>query len=68
VRVHRTSQGFKPSPRDVAAPWISAWIPPSSSDSACLELTLVPNPWSAAAPEVAPAGNSSYAVRVELAP
>ncbi len=65
VRVHRSQQGFTRSPRDTVSPWRSAAIP-SAGSSACLELTLVPNPWGETPPpDVAPASDSEYVVHVE---
>ncbi len=66
VRVHRAAQGFAPSARDTVAPWKSSWI--TATSEVCVELTLAPNPWSPAPPDVAPASDTSYVVRTETSP
>ncbi|HYO96313.1 MAG TPA: serine/threonine-protein kinase [Polyangiaceae bacterium] len=65
VRVHRTGEEVKRSARDTFSPW---WSPDIQSGGArvCLELRLVPNPWAPTPhPEVAPASDEEYFVRVE---
>ena len=65
VRVHRALQGVPRSPRDVASPWKGAPLE-SAGAPACVELSLVPNPWGPSpAPDVAPANETEYVVRVE---
>lgn len=65
VRVHRALQGVPRSPRDVASPWRGAPLE-SGGTPACVELSLVPNPWGPSpAPDVAPANETEYVVRVE---
>ncbi len=65
LRVHRAAKGFTRSPRDTISPWRSADIPASASP-ACLEVTLVPNPWGPTpTPDVAPANDAEYRVHVE---
>ncbi|HET9932833.1 MAG TPA: PPC domain-containing protein, partial [Polyangiaceae bacterium] len=66
VRVHRGLQGVPRSPRDSASPWRGAPLQ-SDGSPACLELSLVPNPWGPTpAPDIAPANETEYVVRVEI--
>jgi hypothetical protein len=65
VRVHRNLQGVPRSPRDALSPWQGNKVD-GSGDAVCLELSLVPNPWGPnPAPDVAPASETQYVVRVE---
>jgi len=65
VRVHRALQGVPRSPRDALSPWLSSKID-SAGSAVCIELSLVPNPWGPTpAPDVAPASETEYVVRVE---
>lgn len=65
VRVHGPGSDTHASERDVEGEWTSADID-TSAKQACLELTLVPNPWAPQPhPTVAPAGEQEYTVRVE---
>jgi len=66
VRVHRAGTSLAKSPRDSAGAWQSAWIDVDPSAPPCLELRLVPNPWSP--PPLAlvpPPGAEEYLARVE---
>ncbi|MFZ5894092.1 MAG: protein kinase domain-containing protein [Myxococcota bacterium] len=65
VRIHRVLQNVPRSPRDAQSPWRSAKIEGAGSP-ACIELTLVPNPWGPSPPpDVPPASETEYVVRVE---
>jgi serine/threonine protein kinase len=65
VRVHRGAPPA-PSDRDVAGPHRTRPVSTTSGERACVELTLVPNPWAPPPlPLVAPAGREHYVVRVE---
>lgn len=65
VRVHGEGSDNNASARDVQGEWHSGEIDTASAP-ACLELTLVPNPWAPLPhPTVAPAGDQEYTVRVE---
>ncbi len=65
VRVHRSAPS-KPSDRDVSGPHRTRPVTSTAEERACIELTLVPNPWAPTPlPLVAPAGKEHYVVRVE---
>ncbi len=65
VRVHGPGSDTNASERDVEGEWTSTDID-TSTEPACLELKLVPNPWAPLPhPTVAPAGEQEYTVRVE---
>jgi serine/threonine-protein kinase len=64
VRLHRSLAGIDASPRDAALPWRSPAVD-AAAGSACVKLTLVPNPWSTLPhPAVAPASDDEWSVRV----
>jgi hypothetical protein len=65
VRVHRAAVA-KQSDRDVSGPFRTGVMHSTPNERACVELTLVPNPWaSTPLPLVAPAGKEHYVVRIE---
>jgi serine/threonine protein kinase len=65
VRVHRGAVS-KQSDRDVSGPHRTRSMTSTPSERACIELTLVPNPWAPTPlPLVAPAGKEHYVVRLE---
>jgi serine/threonine-protein kinase len=66
VRIHRVGTNLRPTPSDSVGAWRGAVIPVDASVPPCLELRLVPNPWSATPlPILAPPGDEEYQVRVE---
>jgi len=70
VRVHRAgARDVQGSARDVIGVWQSTAMDPSTSARACIQLSLVPNPWAPTPhPLVAPAGEEPYLVEVVAAP
>ncbi len=70
VRVHRAgSRDVPASPRDVVGTWQSTELDPSAGRAACIQVTLVPNPWAPTPhPLVAPAGEEPYWVEVLALP
>ncbi len=70
VRVHRTGTRDVPaSVRDVVGVWQSTVLDPSAGRPACIQLSLVPNPWAPTPhPLLAPAGEEPYWVEVVAAP
>jgi serine/threonine-protein kinase len=70
VRVHRAgARDVQASARDVIGTWHSTVLDPSAGRRACVQLTLVPNPWAPTPhPLLAPAGEEPYFVEVTAAP
>ncbi len=70
VRVHRPGAREVPaSVRDVLGDWQSTVLDPSAGRPACIQLSLVPNPWAPTPhPLVAPAGEEPYWVEAVAAP
>jgi len=70
VRVHRVgARDVPPSVRDVVGAWQSTIMDPAKGRPACIQLSLVPNPWAPTPhPLVAPAGEEPYWVEVSTAP
>ena len=70
VRVHRAGARDVPaSVRDVVGVWQSTVLDPSAGRPACIQLTLVPNPWAPTPhPLLAPAGEEPYWVEAVAAP
>jgi serine/threonine-protein kinase len=70
VRVHRTgTRDVPPSVRDVIGTWESTPLDPSADRKACIQLSLVPNPWAPTPhPLIAPAGEEPYSVEAVAAP
>jgi eukaryotic-like serine/threonine-protein kinase len=70
VRVHRSGTRDVPaSARDVVGVWQSTTLDPSAGRPACIQLSLVPNPWAPTPhPLVAPAGEEPYWVEALAAP
>jgi serine/threonine protein kinase len=69
-RVHRQgAPDVHASARDVLGTWQSSSMTPSASRPACIQLTLVPNPWAPTPhPLLAPAGEEPYFVELAAAP
>lgn len=67
VRLHRPrASEVQASPRDHLGPWQSTSMDPSAGRPACIQLSLVPNPWAPTPhPLVAPAGGELYTVKLE---
>jgi eukaryotic-like serine/threonine-protein kinase len=70
VRVHRAgARDVQASPRDVIGPWLSTDMDPAAGRAACIQLTLVPNPWAPTPhPLLAPAGEEPYTIEALEAP
>jgi serine/threonine-protein kinase len=70
VRVHRPgTRDIPPSERDVVGTWQSTVLDPAAGRPACIQVSLVPNPWAPTPhPLVAPAGEEPYWVEVVAAP
>ena len=70
VRVHRSgARDVQPSPRDVIGDWQSTVLDPSAGRPACVQLSLVPNPWAPTPhPLLAPAGEEPYWVEAVAVP
>ncbi len=70
VRVHRAGTRDVPaSARDVVGVWQSTELDPAAGRPACVQLSLVPNPWAPTPhPLVAPAGEEPYWDEVVAAP
>jgi serine/threonine-protein kinase len=70
VRVHRSGTRDVPvSARDAIGVWTSTPIDPAAGRPACIQLSLVPNPWAPTPhPLVAPAGEEPYWVEVVATP
>ena len=70
VRVHRNGARDVPaSVRDVVGVWESSALDPSAGRPACIQITLVPNPWAPTPhPLLAPAGEEPYWVEAVAAP
>jgi hypothetical protein len=55
--------------RDVIGTWESTPLDPSEGRKACVQLSLVPNPWAPTPhPLIAPAGEEPYSVEIVAAP
>jgi serine/threonine-protein kinase len=70
VRVHRGgTRDVPPSPRDAVGVWQSTPIDPAAGRPACIQLSLVPNPWAPTPhPLLPPAGEEPYWVEVVAIP
>jgi serine/threonine protein kinase len=70
VRVHRAgARDVQASARDVVGVWQSTPMDPAAGRRACVQLSLVPNPWAPTPhPLLAPAGEEPYWVEVVAAP
>jgi serine/threonine-protein kinase len=70
VRVHRGgARDVQASPRDVIGDWQSTVLDPSAGRPACIQLSLVPNPWAPTPhPLLAPAGEEPYWVEALAVP
>jgi eukaryotic-like serine/threonine-protein kinase len=70
VRVHRAgARDVQGSARDVIGVWQSTVMNPAEGPKACIQLSLVPNPWAPTPhPLIAPAGEEPYLVEVAPAP
>jgi tRNA A-37 threonylcarbamoyl transferase component Bud32 len=70
VRVHRAgARDVQGSTRDVIGVWQSTKMNPAEGPKACIQLSLVPNPWAPTPhPLIAPAGEEPYFVEVVPAP
>jgi len=70
VRVHRSGvRDVQPSARDVIGEWQSTVLDPSAGRPACIQLSLVPNPWAPTPhPQLAPAGEEPYWVEAVAVP
>ena len=70
ARVHRAgTRDVQASPRDVIGTWQSTPMDPAAGRKACIQLSLVPNPWAPTPhPLIAPAGEEPYWVEVVAAP
>jgi len=70
VRVHHAgAHDVQASARDVIGVWQSTPMDPAAGAPACVQLSLVPNPWAPTPhPLVAPAGEEPYLVEAVAAP
>jgi serine/threonine-protein kinase len=70
ARVHKSgARDVQASVRDVIGVWQSTILDPSAGRPACIQLTLVPNPWAPTPhPLLAPAGEEPYSVEAVAVP
>jgi len=70
VRVHHAgARGVEASTRDVLGVWLSTVFDPAAGRPACVQLSLVPNPWAPTPhPLLAPAGDEPYWVEAVAVP
>ena len=70
VRVHRSgTRDVQASARDVIGDWQSTVMDPSAGRPACIQVSLVPNPWAPTPhPLLAPAGEEPYWVEAAAVP
>jgi hypothetical protein len=70
VRVHHAgARGVEASPRDVLGVWQSTVMDPAAGRPACVQVSLVPNPWAPTPhPLLAPAGDEPYWVEAVAVP
>ena len=70
ARVHRSgARDVQASSRDIVGVWQSTVLDPSAGRPACVQLSLVPNPWAPTPhPLVAPAGEEPYWVEAVMVP
>jgi eukaryotic-like serine/threonine-protein kinase len=70
ARVHRSgARDVQASPRDIIGVWQSTVLEPSAGRPACIQLSLVPNPWAPTPhPLLAPAGEEPYWVEAVAVP
>jgi len=69
ARVRQPRRDVQASTRDVVGVWQSTPMDPAAGRKACVQLSLVPNPWAPTPhPLLAPAGEEPYWVEVVAAP
>jgi hypothetical protein len=70
VRVHHAgARDVTASARDVIGVWQSKVLDPAAGRPACIQLSLVPNPWAPTPhPLLAPAGEEPYWVEAVASP